>query len=67
MQSENTDCRPGESISEREHGGRLRPTPNGVPLSWTIENYSYEELMASGHPEDIEKARSLKSPESGGN
>ena len=59
-ESESTDCRPGESFSEQEHGGRLKPTPNGVPLSWTIGNYSYEELMASGHPEDTEKARSLK-------
>ena len=48
------------SYSETQHGGQLKPTPNGVPLSWTTENYSYEELMASGHPEDAERARSAK-------
>ena len=48
------------SYSETQHDGKLKPTPNGVPLIWTIGNYSYEELMASGHPKDAEKAISLK-------
>ena len=58
--SEYSNSRPGESFSEHFHGGRLKPTPNGVPLCWTVGNYSYEELIASGHPEDAEKAISLK-------
>lgn len=50
----------GDSFSEQLHGGRSKPTPNGVPLCWTVGDYSFEELMASGHPEDAERARSLE-------
>ena len=50
---------PGESFSEQLHGGRLRPTPNGVPLSWTIADHTYQELMASEHIEDRNAAENL--------
>ena len=57
IESNDGSVTPGESEGEKYHGGRLKPTSNGVPLSWTVGNYSYEELVASGHPEDAEVAR----------
>jgi len=44
----------GDSYSEQIHGGKLKPTPNGVPLCWTVPPmpYSADELRASGIPED---------------
>jgi len=46
------EYRHGESFSEHLHGGKLKPTPNSVPLCWTISKYSHEELMASPCFED---------------
>jgi hypothetical protein len=53
------DARPGETFSEQHHGGKLKPTPNGVPLSWTDGKYTYDELMASELPEDRIAAENL--------
>ena len=53
----------GDSYSEQLHGGRLKPTPNGVPLCWTIPprgRYSAAELRASGIPEDITAANIIE-------
>lgn len=50
---------PGETFSEQLHGGRLRPTPNGVPLCWTDAKYTYEELLASTCSEDQVAAENL--------
>jgi hypothetical protein len=46
------DSRPGERFSEQTHGGKLKPTPNGVPLCWTVGSYTDDELRASPCIED---------------
>ena len=53
------DARPGETFSEQLHGGKLKATPEGVPLSWTDQKYTYEELMASPCHEDQIAAENL--------
>ena len=55
---EKSDALPGDSFSEQLHG-KLKPTPNGTPLSWTLGDYSYEDLIASGLPEDRVAAENL--------
>jgi len=46
--------------SERFHGGKLRPTPQGVPLVWTVSTYDTADLIKSGTQQDIEMANQLK-------
>ena len=41
----------GDSYSEQQHGA-LKPTPNGVPLCWTIGTYDDEALRKSPCVED---------------
>jgi len=45
----------GDSFSEQLHGAML-PTPNGVPLCWTIGRFTHDELMESPHQEDRQMA-----------
>ena len=42
---------PGDSFSEQLHG-KMKETPNGVPLCWTIGAYTDDELRASPCHED---------------
>lgn len=50
---------PGSGLDEQRYG-KLKPTPSGVPLSWTIGRYSVEELEASPCDEDRNLARNLR-------
>jgi len=54
------NAQPGDSLSEQIHGGKLKPTPNGVPLTWTIGEYTTRELLESGNAEDAEMGEMLK-------
>ena len=58
-----SECRAGGESSGGSvdvFGRRLKPTPNGLPLTWTIGTYSIHELRASGLFEDATVADSLE-------
>jgi len=58
-----SECRSGGESSGGEvdaFGRRLKPTPHGLPLTWTIGTYSIHELRASGLFEDVTVADSLE-------
>ena len=41
-----------KTFSEELHGGYIKPTPNGLPLTWTQGKYSVQDLRDSGTFED---------------
>jgi len=51
IESSSASANPGDSFSEQLHGA-MKPTPNGVPLCWTVGKYTHEDMIESGHSDD---------------
>lgn len=59
LDTSGSTVRPGDSYSEQLNGA-LRPTPEGVPLIWTIGTYSIADLKLSGTTQDLDMADQLE-------
>lgn len=52
----------GESYSEQLHGGRIKPTPDGLPLCYLADgDFSVAALRDTQHYEDAEVAHKMES------